>query len=238
MKIVIIHGQAHKGISYTMTRTILERLRAETSEVREFFLPKDGPEFCYGCNACFIKGETFCPSADKVQPIAEAIEWADVIMLSTPNYVMGMSGAMKNLMDHLAYRWVTHRPHPSMYRKVGIAVCSSAGAPPMGVTWALSSKLKWMGVPTVYTLPFVSNAMTVADIKEKKRRQMDRKAVRIAKAVRRKAGHVSASLRGRVFFLLMRKMQMSPDAAWNPTDQGWWRDHGWTGKTRPWKPDR
>lgn len=42
---------------------------------------------------------------------------------------MEMSGAMKNLMDHLAYRWVTHRPHGSMFRKVGVVVCSSAGAP-------------------------------------------------------------------------------------------------------------
>ena len=234
MKITIIHGQSHKGVSYTITHAIVTALQQPGDEVREFFLPKDGPDFCYGCNTCFIKGETHCPSAEKVQPITLAMEWADVIMIDTPNYVMEMSGALKNLMDHLAYRWVTHRPHSAMFNKVGVAVCSSAGAPAGGVTKSIARQLKWMCVPKVYCLPFTSNAMTVADLKPKKQLDMQKKTAKIATAVRRKIGQAHASLRGKRFFGMMRKMQSSPDAAWNPTDQDWWVNHGWTGKIRPW----
>ena len=59
MKITVIHGQGHKGITYKMTSTVLEFLAEDNDEINEFFLPKDGPGFCVGCNTCFMKGEEF-----------------------------------------------------------------------------------------------------------------------------------------------------------------------------------
>ena len=82
---------------------------------------------------------------------------------------MDMSGAMKTLLDHFAYRWVTHRPHPSMFKKVGITLSSSAGAPPNSTVKSLAKQLKWMCVPTVYTFPFVSSAMGIGDLAESKK---------------------------------------------------------------------
>ncbi len=235
LRIAVIHGQAHKGITYTAAHAVLRHLSRPGNEIREFFLPKDGPDFCVGCNACFIKGETFCPSSAKTQPIAQAMEWADVIFLASPNYVMNMSGPMKNLMDHLAYRWVTHRPHGAMFRKVGVAVSSSAGAPAGGVTKSLARQLKWMGCPKVFQLPFTSGAMTASDLSPKKRDALERRAKKIAASIARRVQKPRASLRGRLFFSIFRKMQSSPGAAWNPTDRDWWRNQGWLQKTRPWK---
>lgn len=234
MKIAVIHGQSHKGITYTMTHAVLNHL-PEEKEIREFFLPKEGPDFCCGCNTCFMKGETMCPSAEKVQPIAQAIEWADVVMLDSPNYVMEMSGSLKNLMDHLAYRWVTHRPHGSMFKKVGVAVCSSAGAPPNGVTRSIARQLKWMCCPKIYRFPIISNAITAKELKPKKQEAMQRKAKKIAKAVQKRSQKPRASMRSKFFFFIFRKMQKAPAAAWNPTDRDWWAQNGWTGKNRPWK---
>lgn len=231
MKITVIHGLLHKGVTYTMTHSILSRLACQDDEMREFFLPKDGPDFCTGCNGCFMKAENHCSSVAKVQPIAKALEWPDAIILDSPNYVMGMSGAMKNLMDHLAYRWVTHRSHDSMFLKVGIAVCFSAGAPTGGVAKSMARQLKWMCCPKVYRFPLTSNALSVSDLKPKKKC----KATKIAKAVKRRAANPRASLQGRAMFTIFRKMQSAPAAAWNPTDRDWWRDQGWTGKVRSWK---
>ena len=56
MKITVIHGQSHKGVTYTMTKNVLDFLVGKEDEVYEFFLPKDGPEFCIGCNMFFLKG--------------------------------------------------------------------------------------------------------------------------------------------------------------------------------------
>lgn len=235
MKIAVIHGQSHKGITYTMTKALLKQLACKQDEVREFFLPKEGPDFCYGCNSCFIKGEEFCPSADKVQPIVKAMEWAQVIILDSPCYVMEMSGVMKNLMDHLAYRWITHRPHGSMFKKVGVTVCSSAGAPTRGVVKSMGKQLKWMGVPKVYYFGLMSNAMGVSDLKEEKKVEIDKRARKIARAVKVRVANPHISIRGLIMFNIFKGMQSSDKSAWNPKDRHWWISQGWTERVRPWK---
>lgn len=235
MNITVIHGQKHKGVSYTITQAILQKLQRDGDELREFSLPIPGLDFCRGCYSCFVRGEEFCPSSEKVQPIADALDWADIILIDTPNYVLEMSGALKNLMDHLAYRWVAHRPRGSMFRKVGITICSSAGAPAGGITKSVARQLKWMCVPKVYRLPLTSGVMTVSDLSAKKKAEIDRKATKIARAARNRTQKPRAGIKTKFFFLMMRKMQMSPDAAWNPTDRDWWIQEGWTGKKRPWK---
>lgn len=235
MNITIIHGQTHHGVTYTMTTAVLKQLKAADDEVREFFLPKDGPGFCVGCNTCFLKGEAHCPDADTVQPIALAMEWADVIILDSPNYVMEMSGAMKNLMDHLAYRWVTHRPHGSMFGKVGITVSSSAGAPPNHVVNAMAKQLKWLCVSKVYWFPLISNAMGVHDLKPEKWAELEKRAAKVAKKARRRVNHPHPSLRGRLAFSVFRGMQTGAQSAWNPTDRDWWISQGWTAHTKPWQ---
>jgi multimeric flavodoxin WrbA len=235
MNIVLIHGQGHKGITYTMSHAVLKYLMKEDAQLKEFFLPKDGPAFCVGCNLCFVKGENNCPEAEKVQPIALAMEWADIIILDTPNYVMDMSGAMKNLLDHLAYRWVTHRPHGSMFSKIGIVVSSSAGAPPNGILKSLAKKLKWMCVPKIYRFPLISQAMGVKDLSPAKKAEIEKKARRIAQKVSKAARHPRTTLRVKLLFQLFRKMQKGEASAWNPVDQSWWKEQGWLDKTLPWK---
>jgi len=235
MRITVIHGQSHKGVTYTITHEVLKNLPAEKDGIQEFFLPKDGPAFCMGCNACFLKGEGHCPCADKVQPLAKALDWADVIILDSPNYVLEMSGAMKNLMDHFAYRWVTHRPSGIMFNKIGITISSSAGAPALHTVRSMAKQLKWMCISKVYLFPFTCNALGPNDLNPKKRAEMEHKAKQIAGKVKKRAEHPRTSLRSRLFFGIFRKMQSAPGASWNPTDRDWWVKQGWTAKNRPWK---
>ncbi|MCI6736763.1 MAG: flavodoxin family protein [Intestinibacter sp.] len=235
MKITVIHGQSHKGVTYKMTHTVLEFLMSSEDELKEFFLPKNGPGFCVGCNNCFLKGEEHCPGADKVQPIIKSMEESDVIILDSPNYVMEMSGGMKNLMDHFAYRWITHRPHGKMFTKVGITISSSAGALANHTVRSMAKQLKWMGVPKVYTFPLISNAMGINDLNEKKEQEIKSKAQKVATKVKKRVQNPHASLRSKIMFSIFRKMQSSPDAGWNPTDREWWINNGWTKDVRPWR---
>ncbi|HNX13340.1 MAG TPA: NAD(P)H-dependent oxidoreductase [Oscillospiraceae bacterium] len=235
MKIAVVHGQTHKGVTYGMTSTFLRNLMGTEDELTEFFLPKDGPDFCYGCYNCFLKSEEKCPSANKVQPIAKALEQADVIVLDTPDYVMEMSGAMKNLMDHLAYRWFSHRPHGAMFLKVGVTICSSAGAPTANVTKSMARQLKWIGVPKVYRFGLACQTAPGEKPRPEKQAQIDRKAEKLAKAVRRRAEHPHTGLRIRFMFWLFKGMQTDDKTAWNPVDRDWWIRQGWTKKTKPWK---
>ena len=48
MKIVMIHGQNHKGNTYYIANKIVENIDIE-KDVTEFFLPRDLNHFCTGC---------------------------------------------------------------------------------------------------------------------------------------------------------------------------------------------
>ena len=92
MKTVIIHGQNHKGSTYNIARILAEKIGGETTE---FFLPKDFGEFCVGCTTCFMKDEKKCPHYEKLSPLTQALDAADVIILASPVYVYHATGAMK-----------------------------------------------------------------------------------------------------------------------------------------------
>lgn len=141
MRITVIHGQMHHGSTYEVTKQLVSQVSSDITHVTEFFLPKDMPYPCVGCFNCFTKGEETCPHYELVQPIVLALEKSDLIVLESPCYVFGMSGQMKVLLDHLAYRWMSHRPHPDMFNKVGLVVSTAAGAGAKKVTKDLAQNL-------------------------------------------------------------------------------------------------
>ncbi len=59
MKVVLIHGQNHKGSSYHIGRMIADKMQG-TNEITEFFLPRDLNHFCLGCYNC-IEDDAKCP---------------------------------------------------------------------------------------------------------------------------------------------------------------------------------
>ena len=105
----------HQGSTYNITKLFLNKLADENTEIIEFFMPRDTPSSCVGCCNCFTKGELQCPHAEMVQPVVRAIEEADLVILDSPCYVLGMTGQLKTFLDHMGYRWLAHRPHPQMF---------------------------------------------------------------------------------------------------------------------------
>ena len=125
MKITVIHGQSHKGSTYHLAHSLAEKLGGE---ITEFFLPRDFGEFCVGCTSCFMTSETKCPHYERLAPITNAIDNADVLILESPVYVMHATGAMKALLDHYGYRFMVHRPEEKMFTKQAVCISTAAGA--------------------------------------------------------------------------------------------------------------
>ena len=114
MKVTMINGQNHKGSTYQIGKMLALYL-TEEENIKEFFLPKDLPEFCYGCNKCFLESEHLCPHYGFTQPITQALDDADVMIFTTPVYVYHCTGSMKAFLDHYAFRWMLHRPNGGMF---------------------------------------------------------------------------------------------------------------------------
>ena len=107
MKITLIHGQNHKGSTYHIGRLLADQFK--NSEIREFFLPKDLEHFCPGCYQC-IEDDKKCPFYEEKKRIMDAIEAADILILTTPTYCMRASAPMKAFIDLTFTYWMSHRP--------------------------------------------------------------------------------------------------------------------------------
>lgn len=229
MKVTVIHGQSHKGSTYHLAHSLAEKLGGE---IDEFFLPRDFGEFCVGCTNCFTDSEAKCPHYEKLSPITEAIDNADVLILASPVYVMHAAGAMKALLDHYGWRFMVHRPEEKMFSKQAVCISTAAGAGMKSANKDMADSLFWWGTGKIYKFGTAVSATSWEGVNEKKKRACDKKLSVIAEKIKKGQGHVKSGIKTRFMFNVMRMMQKN---GWNEADVNYWKEKGWTEKKRPWK---
>lgn len=231
MRALIISGTVHRGSTYSIARIMAEKLTSHEN-ISEVFLPRDFDEFCCGCTSCFTKGEEHCPHYEKLRPITELIDAADVVILASPVYVYHVTGQMKALLDHYGYRWMVHRPDERMFRKQAVVVTTAAGAGVKSALKDMADSCFFWGIPQTYRLGRAVAATDWQSVKPKVKDSIGSKADSIAKKILKRQGKVPVSLKTRAFFKIMSLMQKN---GWNEADRKYWTDKGWTGSRRPWK---
>lgn len=231
MKVVMVNGQNHKGSSYHIGRMLADKLTGPEN-ITEFFLPRDYPYFCLGCAQCIIDDRTRCPHAAELEPITAAMDEADVLIFTSPVYVYHASGSMKAFLDHYGWRWMVHRPEPSMFRKQGVVISTAAGAGMKTTNRDMADSLYFWGVGHIYRYGLAVNAISWDGVPAKRKAAAEKKTDRLAAEIRRRDGHVKPGFKTRAFFNVMRILGKKVD---NPPDAAYWEAHGWYGKARPWK---
>ena len=231
MRVVTINGQNHKGSTYHIGRMLADRLAAE-GELTEFFLPRDLNHFCVGCYAC-IEDEERCPFFLEKKKFLDAMEQADLLIFTTPNYCMAPSAAMKTFIDLFFDIWMSHRPKAWMFKKKAVVISTAAG---MGANKAIAcvkESLRYWGVPYIKTYGTAVMAKSWADVKAEKKSKIERDITRMAARIKR-VDKPRAGIMTCMIFRMMRGMHAS---GWDssPVEKTYWEERGWLGKTRPWK---
>ena len=229
MKTVIIHGQSHTGSTYHIARILADKIGGE---ITEFFLPRDFGEFCCGCTQCFVKDEKKCPHYEKLAPITEAIDNADVIILASPVYVYHATGAMKAFLDHYGWRWMVHRPEEKMFKKQGVCISTAAGGGMKSTNKDMADSLFYWGVAKVYKYGIGVAAIDWNKVSDKKKSSIENATDSVARKIIKRNGKVKPSFKTKGFFLLMHFLQKK---GWNEADVKYWKEKGWTEKKRPWR---
>lgn len=228
MKIVIIHGQSHKGSTYHIARMLSKKCGGDVTEV---FLPRDFNSFCTGCTSCFEKSEKLCPHYEKLKPITEAIDNADVIILASPVYVYHATGSMKNFLDHYGYRWIVHRPERKMFAKQAVCISTAAGAGTKSTNKDMADSMFFWGIGKIYRYGAAVRAVSWDGVQDKTKARINKRTSALAAQIKKRHGHVKPSFKTRAFFNIMRIAQKN---GWNKADADYWKEKGWTGKKRPW----
>ena len=238
MKITVINGTEKHGVTWRLKEIFLERFR-EKAEITEFYLPEDCPCFCMGCAGCIFKGEHICKDFSYIRKIAEPLLESDLIVMTSPAYVMHATGAMKALLDHFAYLWMPHRPAPEMFSKRAVIITQCLGAGARSAAADIKHSLSWWGISqiTVFTGKLMSDIVW-EKLAGKKRAELTGRMNRLSKKLAAedfgKTPGVSAVTK--IKFLFCRMLQKAlyendPESL----DGKYWAKMGWLGRARPWK---
>lgn len=229
MKITVIHGQSHKGSTYNIAKELYDKLGGE---VTEFFLPKDFDCFCLGCTACFTDSETKCPHYEKLKPLTEAMDNANVIIFTSPVYVMHATGSMKAFLDHYGYRFMVHRPEGKMFTKQAVCISTAAGAGMKSTIKDMADSTFFWGIAKTYKLGVAVMETRWEMVKPNIKAKIDKKTTALAKKISRRVGKIKPNIKTKGFFSIMAMVQKN---GFNPADVNYWKEKGWTNGKRPWK---
>ena len=233
MRIVLIHGQNHKGSSYNIGRLIEKAVTCE-KEVTEFFLPKDLNYFCCGCYGC-INGDDNCPCYSQKKVIMDAVESADLLIFTTPTYCMRASGPMKSFIDLTFTYWMVHRPRSSMFSKRAVVVSTAAGAGAGSAVKDISTALSYWGIPYIKKLGFAVQAMGWDNVNSKKKEKIEKAANKLGKKLTASSGKKPfVGIKTRFLFNMMGLMQKGGMGS-SPYEKEYWEKQGWFNGKRPWK---
>lgn len=232
MRITIIYGKQRKGSTYCITQQFLEKLEESEENIKEFFLPKDQPNFCRGCFQCFTDN-TKCPDYMYISPILKAIEEANLIIFVSPVYVYHVTGQMKAFLDHFGYQWMVHQPNETMFKKQGLVISTAAGAGTKSTIKDVLDSMWFWGVGRVYKYGVNVAAADWSHVSEKKKLKIKNKVDRLVKNIKKESNNITPRISVKGLFYAMRFMQKK--FRFNEADVKYWERKGWLGKIRPWK---
>ena len=230
MKIVMLNGQNHKGSSYHVGRAVIDKIEGE-KEVTEFFFPKDLPHVCLDCYRC-IEDATACPYYEEKKVILDAVDGADLLVVTTPTYCMHVSAPLKAFIDLTFDLWMSHRPMGSMFTKRAVIVSTAAGTGTGKAMKDVQDALFYMGVPEIVKYGLAVQAMNWDGVDQKKKAKIDRDTARIAKGL--STGRPPAvGIKTRFLFWMMGMLQKK---GWNssPVETAYWKERGWLDGKKPW----
>ena len=179
-----------------------------------------------------MKGEEFCPHQEYVTPLKEAIWNADLLILASPVYVFHVTGQMKALLDHLAFQFMIHRPHKSMFSKTALAVSIAAGGGISSALKDMTESLTYWGVCRIFTFGYAVNAAKWEEVTEKKRHKIEQKVKAISSKIQSKIHKPKPGLKTKGLFYIFRMAHKKFDLI--PHDKEHWERQGWLGGKRPW----
>lgn len=238
MKITVINGTEKHGVTYKLKEIFLSEFK-DYATVTEYYLPKDCPSFCVGCTNCILKGEGNCKEAEKVGRIEQSLVEADLIVLTSPAYVFHATGAMKAFLDHLAYRWMPHRPAPEMFGKRAVILTQCLGSGAKSAAKDMKDSLSWWGISKIGVFTGALMAETIWEkLPLKKRTKLTKKIQRLAKKFvhmnYEKPAHTKLITKIKFYFCRMLQKSLHKNDP-NYLDGKYWAEQGWLGKVRPWK---
>ena len=174
-----------------------------------------------------------CPHYKTLNPITDAMDNSDIIILTSPVYVYHVTGAMKAFLDHYGYRWIVHRPNESMFKKQVVCISSAAGGGMKSANKDMADSAFFWGAAKIYKYGFAVREVTWDNVKDDIKESISKKMNLAAIKIKREYGKVKPSIKTRIFFKVIKSLHKKKNFTEN--DFNYWNERGWLNNTIPWK---
>lgn len=152
MKYLIINGSPRRENTWKIVKRAKDNLdKFDNNTYEEIDLINLNIPPCIGCYNCFNNGENTCPHSNIIEPIVEKMKTCDGLIITSPVYVLNVTGLIKNFFDHLAYFY--HRPY--FFDKRALIVVTTAGNGHKKVASYMDENLRNMGYNQRFILSFI-----------------------------------------------------------------------------------
>ena len=119
-----------------------------------------------------------------------------------------------------------------MFSKQAVCISTAAGGGMKSANNDMAHSTFYWGVAKTYKYGAAVRATSWEQVNPGKQRAIENKLSRLADKIKRKQGHITPSIKTKVFFYIMKKLQKS---GWNEADVNYWKAKGWYENKRPWK---
>lgn len=236
---MVINGTEQKGCTFEMKEMFLAAMGNE-HDVIEYTLPRDCPVFCTGCKACFYRDISVCPHTQYTVPIWESILGADLLVFTSPSYVLHVTAQMKALLDHFATKFMAHSPEKPMFSKQAVVITNAIGAGMGKTAREIKDSLDFWGVARTFIIKQALFQPKWNDVEVKRKKAIEKRCKRVAARVQA-VKCVKPRMKIRLLFFVMKKAQVMIDKAERKAgrertkDYLHWQENGWLDGGKPWK---
>ena len=239
MNITVINGTEQKGCTHAMKETFLAAMGG-SHNITEIYLPRDCPVFCTGCKACFYRDISVCPNSGYTVPIWDSIVNADLLVITSPAYVMHVTGQLKAMLDHFATKWMGHSPEKPMFSKQAVIITNAIGAGMGKAARDIKDSLDFWGIARVHTVKQALFQPKWELVDEKRKSAVEKQCRKVAARVKTKK-RITPRLKVKGLFFVMKISQVMIDKAERKAgrertkDYLHWKENGWLDGGKPWK---
>ena len=215
---LIINGSPRRANTWKIVERVKDTLnKKEENTFDEVDLIDLNLPPCTGCYNCFNVGEDKCPHQNIVGPIVEKMKKCDGLIITTPVYVLNVSGLIKNFFDHLAYFY--HRPY--FFDKKALIVVTTAGNGNKKVSSYMDENLRNMGYNQRFILSFVHAVDSHGYLPLKTKEKIDSTADKFYNNIKQNKIK-SPSMKALFMYNIWRAMAQANTI---PADSKYWQDN-------------
>ncbi|MCX7714670.1 MAG: NAD(P)H-dependent oxidoreductase [Clostridia bacterium] len=157
MDICVIHGSSISGNNDKAIEIAKSRiLQIGNVSFTDFYLPKDVPYLCFGCQECAQKINAIneeCPYSGQVRDILYSMHKSDAIIICASVFSLSDNGQIKAFLDHFSYMYNKHFIAKSLFAKSALIISTTMGAGIKHPTRSISQSLLYWGVQKVHSCP-------------------------------------------------------------------------------------